>query len=69
VAAVEMLFLPIHAYRPESTVADLVAAYAYGLAKNHTLVDGNKRAAFLSIAAVRVPLRLCNVSSDDIRRY
>lgn len=28
-------------------IADLAAAYAYGLAKNHPFVDGNKRAAFL----------------------
>lgn len=30
-------------------LADLAAAYAYGLAKNHPFVDGNKRAAFLSV--------------------
>ena len=29
--------------------ADLAAAYAFGLAKNHPFVDGNKRAAFLSV--------------------
>ena len=28
--------------------ADLAAAYAIGLAKNHGFVDGNKRAAFLA---------------------
>ncbi len=28
-------------------VADLAAAYAFGVAKNHPFVDGNKRAAFL----------------------
>jgi death-on-curing protein len=38
-----------YAYRPESTLADLAASYAFGLAKNHPFVDGNKRAAFLSI--------------------
>lgn len=27
--------------------ADLAAAYAFGVAKNHPFVDGNKRAAFL----------------------
>jgi death on curing protein len=37
------------AYRPDSTMADLAASYAFGLAKNHAFVDGNKRAAFLSI--------------------
>lgn len=29
--------------------ADLTAAYAVGLAKNHPFVDGNKRAAFLAV--------------------
>ena len=33
----------------EPDLADLAAAYAHGLAKNHPFVDGNKRAAFLSI--------------------
>lgn len=37
------------AYHPRSTMADLAAAYAFGLAKNHAFVDGNKRIAFLSI--------------------
>ena len=39
----------IHSYKPECTIADLAAGYAFGLAKNHAFVDGNKRAAFLSI--------------------
>jgi death on curing protein len=29
--------------------ADLAASYGVGLAKNHAFVDGNKRAAFLSV--------------------
>jgi death-on-curing protein len=29
-------------------VADLAASYAYGLARNHPFVDGNKRAGFLA---------------------
>lgn len=29
--------------------AELAAAYGVGLAKNHAFVDGNKRAAFLSV--------------------
>ena len=41
--------LNTYAYRPESTIADLAASCAYGLARNHPFVDGNKRAAFLSI--------------------
>jgi death on curing protein len=33
----------------EPDVAELAASYAFGLAKNHSFVDGNKRAAFLSV--------------------
>jgi death on curing protein len=33
----------------ESDLAALAAAYAFGLAKNHPFVDGNKRTAFASI--------------------
>ncbi len=42
--------------RPESLahygapdVAELAAAYGYGLVKNHAFVDGNKRVAFLAV--------------------
>jgi death-on-curing protein len=30
-------------------VADLAAAYGYGIARNHPFVDGNKRTAFVAI--------------------
>ncbi len=33
----------------ERDLAALAAAYAFGIAKNHPFVDGNKRAALLSI--------------------
>ena len=33
----------------EPDVADLAAAYGFGLAKNHPFIDGNKRAAFLTV--------------------
>lgn len=39
----------VQAYNPDSTIADLAAAYGFGLAKNHAFIDGNKRAAFLCI--------------------
>ena len=42
--------LNTHADNADSTLADLAAAYGFGLAKNHAFVDGNKRAAFLSIS-------------------
>jgi death-on-curing protein len=41
---------PQHLAHYESPdLAQLTAAYAYGLAKNHPFVDGNKRAAFLAV--------------------
>jgi len=41
---------PVNKWRYEQAAfAELAAAYAYGLAKNHAFVDGNKRIAFLSM--------------------
>ena len=37
------------AYEPESDLPRLAACYAVGIARNHPFVDGNKRAAFLSL--------------------
>ena len=37
-----------HHYEPDSDLATLAAAYAFGLAKAHPFNDGNKRAAFLA---------------------
>jgi death-on-curing protein len=37
-----------HSYG-ESDLAALAAAYAFGIARNHPFVDGNKRTAFASI--------------------
>jgi death-on-curing protein len=34
------------AYNPAADLADLAAAYGFGLAKDHGFVDGNKRTAF-----------------------
>ena len=36
------------AYAKRPDVATLAAAYAFGLAKNHGFVDGNKRVAFVA---------------------
>jgi len=36
------------AYAKRADVATLAAAYAFGLAKNHGYVDGNKRVAFVA---------------------
>jgi len=41
---------PVNKWRYEqSAMPELAAAYAYGLAKNHAFVDGNKRIAFMSM--------------------
>jgi death-on-curing protein len=40
---------PNLAHYGEPDLAELSAAYVIGLAKNHPFVDGNKRAAFLSL--------------------
>jgi death-on-curing protein len=36
------------AYAARPHLADLAAAYAFGLARNHGFVDGNKRTAFMT---------------------
>jgi death on curing protein len=36
-------------YDDQRDIAALGAAYAFGLAKNHPFVDGNKRAAFVAV--------------------
>jgi death-on-curing protein len=41
---------PLHKFGyGESDLAVLAAAYAFGIARNHPFVDGNKRAAFASM--------------------
>ena len=38
----------------ETSLAALAAAYAYGLARNHAFVDGNKRIAFAAMVVFLV---------------
>jgi death on curing protein len=41
---------PINKWRYEQAgMVELAAAYAFGLAKNHAFVDGNKRIAFMAM--------------------
>src|SRR3982074_2958288 len=35
----------------QAELPDLAAAYAFGLAKNHAFVDGNRRIAFMTMVA------------------
>lgn len=39
----------LEAYAEEADLADLAAAYGFGIAKNHPFVDGNKRTALIAI--------------------
>lgn len=43
------------AYKPDSTLFELAAAYSYGIARNHPFIDGNKRIA-LAVGAVFLEL-------------
>lgn len=38
------------AYEPDADLFDLAASYAYGLARNHPFVDGNKRISITAVA-------------------
>lgn len=40
-----------HAYEKSVSLAELAAAYCFGLVKNHPFVDGNKRAGLLAARA------------------
>jgi death-on-curing protein len=37
----------LHAYAPETDLAALAAAYAFGIVKNHPFIDGNKRTGYV----------------------
>ena len=45
-------------------VADLAAAYGYGLARNHPFIDGNKRTAFVAVELF-LALNGHELSADD----
>lgn len=49
-------------------LADLAAAYAAGIARNHPFVDGNKRAAWV-VAETFVELNGVEIAADDAGAY
>lgn len=49
----------------EPDVADLAAAYGYGLAKNHPFIDGNKRTAFVAVELF-LALNGWALNADDV---
>ena len=50
----------------ETDIAALAAAYAFGIARNHPFVDGNKRAAFLVMATFLGKNGIDFVVAEDI---
>jgi death on curing protein len=49
-------------------LADLAAAYAGGIARNHPFVDGNKRTAWV-VAETFVELNGAEIAADDATAY
>jgi death on curing protein len=50
----------------ETDIAALAAAYAFGIARNHPFVDGNKRAAFLVMVTFLGKNGIDFVAAEDI---
>jgi death-on-curing protein len=46
-------------------IADLAAAYAFGIARNHPFLDGNKRSALTVAAGVFLPLNCYELAASD----
>lgn len=58
-----------HAYaQPPSDLAELAASLAYGLARNHPFVDGNKRTAAVACETFLL-LNGVTLSADDLDLY
>jgi len=57
-------------YEPTASLAELAAAYPFGLTRNHPYVDGNKRIALVVMAAFLnrngVELRATNVEALSV---
>jgi len=58
-----------HAYgNPAPNLADLAASLAFGLARNHPFVDGNKRTAAVA-CGVFIVLNGGTLAADDVELY
>ena len=59
----------LHAYSdPAPDLADLAAALAYGLARNHPFLDGNKRTAAVACETF-LELNGATLEADDLELY
>jgi death on curing protein len=52
------------AYDPEADIAALAAAYAFGIARNHPFIDGNKRTAYVAMELFLVEHGLLLTAED-----
>lgn len=53
------------AYNPDADAAALAAAYAFGIAKNHPFIDGNKRTAFVAMELFLMDNGFVLTASDE----
>ena len=53
------------AYDPATDIATFAAAYAFGLAKNHPFLDGNKRSAYVAMELFLLDNGFALLSSDE----
>ncbi|CAN5592163.1 hypothetical protein BH10ACI3_BH10ACI3_04850 [soil metagenome] len=60
--------LNIHAYGPDADIATLAAAYAFGIVKNHPLLDGYKRTGYVVTEAF-VYLNGRELKADGTDKY
>lgn len=54
--------------QPKPDIAALAAAYAFGIAKNHPFVDGNKRTAYV-LCRTFLELNDHDIEAADIEKY
>lgn len=58
----------IEAYEPDADIARLAASLAFGIAKNHPFIDGNKRTALVA-ARTFLALNGFELRADPVDKY
>jgi death-on-curing protein len=58
----------ILAYETATDMASLAAAYAFGIAKNHPFLDGNKRTAYVVMETFLI-LNGCDLKASQEEKY
>lgn len=57
-----------HYDKPKPYIAALAASYAYGIAKNHPFMDGNKRTAFV-VCRLFLKLNGADIDASSENKY